>query len=77
VELTRSPLLAAAVTFVLFTIAHLAGGGWGQVTIAAYGGLILTFLYLWRRNLWATIIAHWLTDASAFILLPVLLVHHH
>jgi len=76
-ELSGSPLLAAVVTFALFTIAHLAGGGWGQVIIAAYGGLILTLLYLWRRNLWATIIAHWLTDASAFILLPVLLAGRH
>lgn len=76
-ELTGSPLFAAAITFALFTIAHLSGGGWGQVIIAAYGGLILTLLYLWRRNLWATIVAHWLTDGSAFILLPVLMARHH
>lgn len=35
--------------------------------IAAVGGLILTLLYVWRRNLWANMIAHWLTDASAFL----------
>jgi membrane protease YdiL (CAAX protease family) len=72
-ELTGSPMLAAAVTFVLFTLAHLSGGGWGQVVIAAYGGLVLTVLYLWRRNLWTNIIAHWLIDGAAFILLPLLM----
>ncbi len=74
-ELTGSPLLAALATFALFTLAHLSGGGWGQVVIAAYGGLILTILFAWRRNLWSNVIAHWLTDGSAFILLPLLLQH--
>jgi membrane protease YdiL (CAAX protease family) len=30
---------------------------------------------MWRRNLWPNIIAHWMADGSAFILLP-LLMHH-
>jgi len=75
-ELTRSPWLAGLVTFALFTLAHLAGGGWGQVIIAAYGGLVLTLLYMWRRNIWSTIIAHWMTDGAAFILLPLMMAHH-
>jgi membrane protease YdiL (CAAX protease family) len=74
-ELTGSALLAGFVTWVLFTIAHLSTWGWAQVIIAAYGGLVLTVLYLWRRNLWSNIIAHWLTDGAAFILLP-LMMHH-
>ena len=74
-ELTRSPFLAAAITFVLFTLAHLSGGGWGQVVIAAYGGMVLTVLYVWRRNLWSNILAHWLTDGAAFILLPLMMQH--
>jgi membrane protease YdiL (CAAX protease family) len=76
-EWTRSPLLAGVVTFALFTLAHLSGGGWGQVIIAAFGGLVLTVLYMWRRNIWATITAHGLTDGAAFILLPMLMAHHH
>jgi membrane protease YdiL (CAAX protease family) len=71
-ELTGSPFLAGLVTLVLFTLAHLSGGGWGQVIIAACAGLILTLLYMWRRNIWANIIAHWLTDGTAFIILPLL-----
>ena len=26
-----------------------------------------TLLYVWRRNLWSNMLAHWLTDAAAFI----------
>lgn len=76
-ELTGSALLAGFVTWVLFTMAHLSSWGWAQVIIAAYGGLVLTLLYLWRRNLWSNIIAHWLTDGAAFILLPLMMHHGH
>jgi membrane protease YdiL (CAAX protease family) len=58
---TRRPRVA---TWMLFTLAHLSGGGAGQVIIAAFGGLVLTALYFWRGNLWANIIAHWLTDGA-------------
>ena len=74
--LTGSRTIAALATFALFTIAHLAGGGWAQVIIAAWGGLVLTILYLWRRNLWANILCHWLTDAAGFLLVPALSAHH-
>jgi uncharacterized protein len=66
-EMSGRGWLAAAGTWALFTIAHLSSWGWGQVIIAAVGGLILTLLYVWRRNLWANMLAHWLTDASAFL----------
>jgi membrane protease YdiL (CAAX protease family) len=75
-ELTKSPLLAALVTWALFTMAHLQSWGWGQVIIAAWGGLVLTGLYLWRRNLWANIICHWLTDGVGFLLMPLAAAHH-
>jgi membrane protease YdiL (CAAX protease family) len=74
-EWTGSKWLAAIVTFALFTLAHLSGGGWGQVIIAAYGGIVLTLLYVWRRNLWANIICHWLTDGAGFILVPLMSAH--
>ena len=66
-ELTGSGTIAAVATWALFTIAHLSSWGWAQVIIAAFGGLVLTVLYVWRRNLWANIIAHWLTDGAGFI----------
>jgi uncharacterized protein len=38
--------------------------GWGHLLIAGFGGLTLTLLYVWRRNLWANIIAHFIADAA-------------
>jgi len=75
-ELTGSKFLAAVATWFLFTMAHLTSWGWGQVIIASFGGLVLTLLYVWRGNLWANIVAHWLTDGAAFILIPLLAPHH-
>jgi membrane protease YdiL (CAAX protease family) len=74
-ELTRNKWFAALATCALFTLAHYSGGGWGQVIIAAWGGVVLTALYLWRRNLWANILCHWVTDGVGFLLVPML--PHH
>ncbi|HTT85457.1 MAG TPA: CPBP family intramembrane glutamic endopeptidase [Rhizomicrobium sp.] len=75
-ELTGSKYLAAAATFALFALAHYSGGGLALFLVAAWGGLILTLLYLWQRNLWITITAHWLTDAVGFLLVPLMSAHH-
>ncbi|MDE2630905.1 MAG: CPBP family intramembrane metalloprotease, partial [Alphaproteobacteria bacterium] len=67
-ELTGSRWLAGAVTWVLFTLAHLSAWGWAQLIVAGYGGLVLTVLYLWRRDLVSNMIAHWVTDGAGFLL---------
>jgi uncharacterized protein len=67
-ELTGSRSLAAAIQWAAFTYAHLASWGAAQLIVAGYGGVILTVLYLWRRNLWANIIAHWIADGAGFLL---------
>jgi membrane protease YdiL (CAAX protease family) len=36
--------------------------------VAGYGGVILAVLYLWRRNLWANMLAHWISDGAGFLL---------
>jgi membrane protease YdiL (CAAX protease family) len=36
--------------------------------VAAGAGLVLTVLYLLRRDLWANIISHFLTDAVSVLL---------
>jgi membrane protease YdiL (CAAX protease family) len=33
------------------------------------GGLVLTVLYLWRRNLLAKMLAHWIADGAALRML--------
>lgn len=75
-DLTGSRWLAAVITFALFTLAHYPGGGLALALAAACGGLVLTLLYLWRRNLWTTILAHWLTDAVGLLLIPAMGAHH-
>ncbi|MDE2111745.1 MAG: CPBP family intramembrane metalloprotease [Alphaproteobacteria bacterium] len=67
-ELTGSRWLAGAVTWGLFTLAHLSAWGWAQLIVAGYGGLVLTALYLWRRDLVCNMIAHWVTDGAGFLL---------
>ncbi|HET9030938.1 MAG TPA: CPBP family intramembrane glutamic endopeptidase, partial [Candidatus Aquilonibacter sp.] len=60
--------LAAAISWAVFTAAHLSYWGWGSVLIAGFGGLVLTLLYLWRRDLSSNMIAHALTDGVALFL---------
>ena len=73
---TGSLWIAGVVTLVFFTTAHLAGWGPAVLLNAGWGGLVLTLFYLWRRNLWANILAHWLVDAVGFLLIPALAAHH-
>lgn len=67
--------LAGLVSLVVFTYAHLSSWGAPQLVVAAYGGALLTILYLWRRNIWASMLAHWIAD-SGFVLVPLLSAHH-
>lgn len=67
-ELTGSRPLAGFLSWAAFTIAHLSSWGWAQLIVAGFGGVLLTALYLWRRNLWANMIAHWLADGAGFLL---------
>lgn len=67
-ELTRSRVIAALVSWAAFTYAHLAGWGAAQLVVAGFGGIALTVLFVWRRNLWVNIIAHWIGDAAGFLL---------
>lgn len=67
-ELTKLPLLAAAISWVVFTLAHLSYWGFAQLIVAGYGGLILTALYLWRRDLISNMVAHFIADGSGFLL---------
>ena len=67
-EWSGSRILGGVITWIAFTYAHLGGWGWAQLIVAGFGGLLLTVLFLWRRNLWANILAHWLTDGAGFLL---------
>jgi membrane protease YdiL (CAAX protease family) len=67
-ELTGSRIVAAVVTLAVFTYAHLSYWGAVQLMFAGGAGLVLTVLYLWRRDLWSNILAHWLVDAAGLLI---------
>jgi membrane protease YdiL (CAAX protease family) len=66
-ELTASRILAVLVPTAMFAYAHFAY--WGLVPLAAIGaaGLVLSLFYLWRRDLVANMIAHFIVDAVALL----------
>ena len=62
-ELTGSRLLAALTSWTAFTVSHFWAWGPSYLLLAGFYGAILTLLYLWRRNLPANMLAHWLVLA--------------
>ena len=53
--------LAAAIPLLIFSVGHWTGG-WANIVIALALGAILSGFYLWRRDLVANMIAHFLVD---------------
>jgi membrane protease YdiL (CAAX protease family) len=67
-ELTGSLKIASILSCAVFALEHVGPWGWGHLLIAGFGGAMLTLLYLWRRNLWVNIIAHFIVDGAAVLL---------
>jgi membrane protease YdiL (CAAX protease family) len=67
-EWSGSRIVAGVLTWAAFTFAHLGSWGGAQLIVAGFGGLLLTVLFLWRRNLWANMLAHWIADGAGFLL---------
>lgn len=67
-QLTGSRSIAGVVSCLVFTLDHIGFWGWHHVFIAGLAGAVLTLLYLWRRNLWINMFAHFMVDAAAFLL---------
>jgi membrane protease YdiL (CAAX protease family) len=61
-ELTGSRILAAAVSVAAFAYAHFAYWGWVPLISVSIGGLVLALLYIWRRDLIANMIVHFVFD---------------
>ncbi len=55
---------AAAIPLLIFAIGHWTGG-WANIVIAFALGAVLAAFYLWRRDLMANIIGHFLVDFVA------------
>ena len=58
---------SAAIPLVIFAFAHWTGG-WANILIALALGVILSGFYLWRRDLIANMIGHFLVDFVANVL---------
>jgi membrane protease YdiL (CAAX protease family) len=69
-ERTGSAALAAGITILFFVIFHIPYWGVGGALQISVNAVLLTLLYVWRRNIMACIIAHAITDIYAFVILP-------
>lgn len=58
---------AAAVPLLIFSLGHWTGG-WANIVIAFVLGAVLAVFYLWRRDLLANMIGHFLVDFVANVL---------
>ena len=67
-ELTGSVKFAGAFSCIVFAVEHVGFWNWSHILIAGFAGIILTVLYIWRRNLWVNMIAHFVVDGAAFLL---------
>lgn len=74
---TGTSWLAGAISLAVFALAHSAGWGPSQIIFAAVPGLVLTLFFIWTRDLWICIMAHFLTDAAGLLSAAAGLAHHH
>jgi membrane protease YdiL (CAAX protease family) len=58
---------AAIIPLVIFAVAHWTGG-WANIVIALALGGVLTGFYMWRRDLVANMVGHFLVDFIANVL---------
>lgn len=68
--LTGSKYVAFALPLVVFAVFHYRQG-WAGITIALFTGAVLAGVYFYKRNLWITVITHFLGDFIPNILLPL------
>lgn len=70
-DLTKSKWLAALVPVVLFTLIHLSWGAGHLIFVFVAGGIFM-LVYIWMRNLPMIMIAHFVTDVLALLVLPLM-----
>jgi membrane protease YdiL (CAAX protease family) len=54
---------------------HVPFWGLAHGAVAGVQGLLLTAVYMWRRNLWTNIVAHALLDGFVFLALDIVTAH--
>lgn len=68
---TGSTAIAALIPFVVFVVLHLPSWGAAHLLFVSLAAALFTLAFLWRRDLWANIIAHFVTDSVPLIILPL------
>lgn len=71
-ELTGSRILAVIAPGAVFVALHAPSWGVAHLLYVSVVTMVMTVLFLWRRDLWSNIIAHVLTDAVPLLLMPML-----
>jgi membrane protease YdiL (CAAX protease family) len=66
-DLTRKPKLAGLLSCAIFTAEHIPVWGWTHLVLAGCGGLALTATFLWKRNLWIVVMAHFVVDGASLL----------
>jgi uncharacterized protein len=67
-QLTGSTALAVLVSVADFTYAHLSGWGFMHLIPVFGSAVIFALLYVWKRNLPANMVAHFIVDGVGFLL---------
>ena len=71
-KLTQNRMLIVGLPLVIFAAFH-ANQGLGGVLLAFLLGAVLTWVYLWKRNLWINMAIHFLVDFIPNVLLASVL----
>lgn len=72
-EMTGSKWIAGFVTVTAFTLAHIPAVGFPHLLPVLIVSILVTLLYLWKRDLMVNVIAHIVIDGIPLLILPVLI----
>lgn len=70
-NLTGSDLGAVIISSIIFSLGHGYEGTAGMITVFFIGGVLAT-VYIWRKNLVAPMVIHFLQDFVSIVLLPLM-----
>lgn len=68
---TGSTAIAALIPFVMFVALHLPSWGAAHLLFVSFAAALFTLAFLWRRDLWANIFAHFVVDSVPLFILPL------
>ena len=67
-ELGLGKWIAGAISLALYVALHWSSWNPVESIAMAFGGALLTGLYLWRRNVWVNMIARWMAEGAGYLL---------